>query len=70
MSHKPTTDLRKLRSARELEAARSYQWAEKAVHYRGAGLLRQAERAEYHVMRCLQRLKRLEDRSGGLLAGG
>jgi len=64
MNRKSSKDLGKLLSAQNLESARSYQWAEKAIRYRGKGLLRQAERAEYRVMRSLQRLKQLEDRAG------
>ena len=43
--------------------ARCDAWAERAMRYRQAGELRKAERAELYAVRCLQKIKRLEDRS-------
>ena len=53
----------KLFVERQRVNARCDAWAERAVRYRQAGELAKAERAELQAVRCLQRIKQLEDRS-------
>ncbi len=63
MSPKALVVLEKL-SAEQMRAnARCDLWAERAVRYRRAGEVRKAERAEMQAVRCLQHLKRLNERS-------
>jgi hypothetical protein len=58
-----TVSLERLADEHVKASARCYEWAERAMRYRRSGELRRAERAEDRAVRCLQKMKRIEDRS-------
>jgi hypothetical protein len=63
-----STSLEKLSAEQVRVNARCDAWAARAMRYRQAGELAKAERAELQAVRCLQQIKRLEERTRAAVA--